>query len=69
VEDPEYRRLADATETMIRFHRAVDEAALLRVWDNLTVREQRMVLRGLPAMVAHLRAERGDPPDAEYGPG
>jgi hypothetical protein len=53
---------------MIRLHRADDEAALFRVWDNLTTREHRMVVRELLAMVAHLRDERGDPPDSEYGP-
>jgi hypothetical protein len=67
VEDPEYRRLGDTMERLISFSALPGDESLI-VWDSLTVREQRMVAHGLASMVAHLRAERGDPPGSEYGP-
>jgi hypothetical protein len=45
-----------------------DLDSAIAIWDGLDEREQRMIFSSLVAMVNHLRAERGDPPDATYGP-
>jgi hypothetical protein len=69
VEDPEHRRLGDTQETLVGFTAHTDDFdRFVTVWESLTIREQRMVTYGLAAMVRHVRAERGDPPDSAYGP-
>jgi hypothetical protein len=62
MDDPEYDRLSGATERMIDCHNADDTEALILIWENFTIREQRMVIGSLVAMVAAMRTERGDPP-------
>jgi hypothetical protein len=66
--DPEHQRLGEASERIIALRAGGDTAGALVIWDDLTIREQRMVVSGLAAMVAHLRAEKGDPPDSLDGP-
>ena len=61
-------RLARTSETMIRLVRGRDLDAALVIWNGLDAREQRMIATSLMQMVSHLRAERGDDPDATYGP-
>lgn len=67
MEDPEYRRLGDTQERMIRLARQGDEG-WLTIWESLTIREQRMLYASAMALIAQMRVERGDPSDAEYGP-
>jgi hypothetical protein len=56
------------TERLVAFAKEQNSEAFVTIWDSLTIREQRMIATALAAMIAHLRSERGDPPDAEYGP-
>jgi hypothetical protein len=68
MEDPEHRRLGDTQERIIGFVRQDDYDGFNTIWESLTVREQRMIAYAMAKMIAHLRAERGDPPDSVYGP-
>ncbi len=68
MEDPEYRRLGDTQERIIALVRDRNAEAAITIWESLTVREQRMLAVAMASMIAHLRAERGDPPGAVYGP-
>ncbi len=67
-EDPEYARVAQTSEAMIRQHRDGDAAAWNESWEDLTCREQRMVMASLMALVTAYRLDLGHPPDAIYGP-
>lgn len=53
---------------MLALAKSGDLAGAITIWDGLDEREQRMVFSAFIAMVNHLRVERGDPPDATYGP-
>jgi hypothetical protein len=53
---------------MLRLARDGDTDAAMTIWDGLPEEEQRAIWFSLLAMVNHLRAERGDDPDATYGP-
>ena len=55
-------------ETMLSLWRAGDQDAAITIWQGLSMQEQQNVFGGLVAMVNRLREERGDPPDATYGP-
>ena len=68
MEDPEYRRLGDTQERIIALVRDRNAEAAITIWESLTVREQRMLAVAMASMIAHLRAERGDPAGAVYGP-
>ena len=68
VPDSEFHALGRTSETMIRLARDGDAEAAITIWKGLDEREQQMVWFALVQMVNHLRAERGDPPDATYGP-
>ena len=64
----DFNQLARTSETMIRLARDGDAKAAITIWDGLSDHEQQMIWFSLVGMVNHLRAERGDPPDATYGP-
>lgn len=68
VSGADFHRLGRTSETMIRLARDGDSDAAIAIWDGLPQNEQRMIWFSLVAMVNHLRAERGDDPDATYGP-
>ena len=53
---------------MIRLARDGDAEAAISIWNGLDDRERQLIWFSLTQMVNHLRAERGDPPDATYGP-
>ena len=64
----DFHRLARLTETMLRLWKDGKEEDATTIRQGLTPQEQQNVFGGLLAMVNHLREERGDPPDATYGP-
>jgi hypothetical protein len=66
VED--FNRLGRLQETMLRLWKDGAPEDALTIWRTLEPREQQMLFSALLGMVNHLRAERGDPPDAIYGP-
>jgi hypothetical protein len=53
---------------MLRLIKDDDLASAVVVWDGLQENEKRMMFFGLVAMVNKLRGDRGDSPDATYGP-
>jgi hypothetical protein len=58
AEDPELRQLRDGVELLIRLVEHEHQSVVVRAWDNLTPRDQRLIVGELLAMVATLRAER-----------
>ncbi len=53
---------------MLRLWRDGNEDEAITVWKGLTEQEQLNIFGALVAMVNHMRQERGDSPDATYGP-
>jgi hypothetical protein len=66
--DSDFHRLGRTQETMLRLIRDGDFETALVIWDGLSAQEQRNVFGARAAMVNQLRADRGDDPDATYGP-
>lgn len=64
----EFHRLGRLQETMLALLRDGHAEDALAIWDGLDDRERRMVFTAFGSMIVHLRRERGDPPDATYGP-
>jgi hypothetical protein len=67
-EGEDWQRVSRALESAIRLNLDGDHDAAMLVFDSSDERVQRLMFAGLIAMVAHLRSERGDAPDATYGP-
>jgi predicted nucleic acid-binding protein len=67
-QEDEFHRLGRLQETMLALLRDDHHDEALAIWDDLDDRERRMLFTALASMVNHLRRERGDSPDATYGP-
>lgn len=68
VDPEEFKRIGRISETMVALWKRGDNDSALVIWDGLTEREQRMIVTGIAMQLNQLRFERGDPPDATYGP-
>ena len=67
-EGEDSQQVGRALESAIRLNRDGDHMAAMLIFDSADERVQRLMFAGLIAQVAALRAERGDAPDATYGP-
>jgi hypothetical protein len=63
-----FHRLARAMESATRLHRDGDTEAAIAIFESFDEQQKRMAFISLIAMVSAYRAERGDLPDATYGP-
>jgi hypothetical protein len=57
VTAPDAQLLCDTAEQLVRLRADDDVDELVRVWENLTVRQQRIVMTGLAGKVALYEAE------------
>lgn len=66
--DSDFHHLARTLESMLALMRAGDGDSAIAIWQGLDALDQQKVFYALASMVNAMRADRGDPPDATYGP-
>lgn len=63
----EWELIAETAEEIVRLQAHDDWERATQVWEQLSERQQRLLVAGLAAMVAHYRLELFGP-DPEFGP-